>query len=117
MSDEEIAKLPVAEPLYVKPISVEDIREMPDSILDLLYKLRFLDDVAVPYGEYVARFDFVVVDDDIIYHDWSESSKWREKQYLKARRVPESMKCACIPSVIIKNGIVVKNRFGHTSYG
>lgn len=97
-------------------LSVKDIREIPEHTLNFLYTLRLFDDVSVPYEEYVKRFDFVVID-DVIYHDGSESCKQREKQYLEALKTPKSVKIAQIPSVVIKIGLVEKNRFGHTSYG
>jgi len=97
-------------------LSVKDIKEIPRHTLYFLYSLRLFDDASVPYEEYVKRFDFVVID-GVIYHDGSENCKQREKQYLEALKTPESVIKALIPSVVIKIGLVGKNRFGHTSYG
>lgn len=87
---------------------------MPVSIFNLLYQLRLIDDVAVPFEDYIMRFRFVVVD-NIIYHDYSENSKWREKQYLETAKRRKSNTLALIPDVIVKNELVIKNRYGKRS--
>lgn len=90
------------------------ISELPKPIFDLLYSLRLRVHEDVPYEDYIKIFDFVVVD-DVIYHDNSDYSKTKEKRYLEAMKTPGSIKLALLPSVIIKNNYVIKNRYGKTS--
>lgn len=80
--------------------------EVPNDILDLLYNLRFKnEDLSV--SDYAKLYNFIVVD-DVVYStpDASERVKLFEEN--------ESVYffgCS-LPDAIIKNGVVMKNRYG-----
>ncbi|MBP5723373.1 MAG: hypothetical protein J6X18_07350 [Bacteroidales bacterium] len=84
----------------------KSLTEVPNDILDLLYNLRFKnEDLSV--SDYAKLYNFIVVD-DVVYStpDASERVKLfeeNEHSFFFSRSLPDA---------IIKNGVVLKNRYG-----
>lgn len=86
--------------------------ELKPEVLETLYSLRLSEHKDIPYEEYINFFNFIVVD-DVVYCTDDESTEKRVSTYFKAREGNEMhLFSLTLPDVIIKNGSVIKNRYG-----
>lgn len=90
----------------------KDISELKKEVFELLYSLRLKEHMPVSYDNYIKLFNFIVVD-DVVYCTDDESTEKRVSTYFKAREGNEMCFFSLtLPDVIIKNGSVIKNRYG-----
>lgn len=86
--------------------------ELKPEVFETLYSLRLSEHKDIPYEEYINFFNFIVVD-DVVYCTDDESTEKRVNTYFKAREGNEMhLFSLTLPDVIIKNGSVIKNRYG-----
>ena len=86
-----------------------NISELDESVKETLYLLRFSYEKEVPRDEYLRMFGFVVVDDEVYANEGVRTSK-RLEDYLA--NPDNNFVHGALPDAIIKNGVVVKNRYG-----
>ena len=101
---------------------IKDISKLQPDYFKKLYDLRLREDWGVPYEEYIFRFEFIVVEQskciphtEVYYKDTPynlERLKDYENWFNKSK-----FRMACLPDVIICDGRVKKNRYGHDENG
>jgi hypothetical protein len=64
-----------------------------------------------PIDEYLEMFDTIVVE-DCMYHSDSDYGRNIAEEYRKAEENHSDFRMKALPMVIIKDGLVIKNRFG-----
>lgn len=64
-----------------------------------------------PFDEYMEQFDNIVVE-DCMYHSDTPYAQNIAKEYKLAEEEHRELSAMALPMVVIKNGIVVKNRLG-----
>lgn len=89
----------------------KNISELPDGVREKIYSLRLPDDMETPFDEYMEQFDNIVVE-NCMYHSDTLYAQNIVKEYKLAEEKHCKLSAMAFPMVIIKNGIVVKNRFG-----
>lgn len=89
----------------------KNLSELPDEVREKIYSLRLYPDMDTPFDEYMERFDNIVVE-DCMYHSDTPYAQNIVKEYKLAEEEHREFSALAFPMVIIKNGIVVKNRFG-----
>jgi hypothetical protein len=89
------------------------LSELPDEVREKIYSLRFSSDMETPFDEYMEQFDNIVVE-NCMYHSDSDYGRNIAEEYRKAEENHSNFKMMTLPMVVIKNGIVIKNRFGTT---
>ena len=87
------------------------LSELPSSVRAKLYSLRLKEDMNRPIDEYLEMFDTIVVD-DCMYHSDSDYGKNIAEEYRKAEENHSDFKMMALPMVVMKDGLVIKNRFG-----
>lgn len=98
-----------------------DITQTPKEVLDLLYEMRFIHrDYDLQTGTYslhdlfyeevTGAYEFIVAD-NVVY--CKDPNSERVKKYLNEDRTYTK---GMIPDAIIYNGLVLKNRYGMTSF-
>ena len=85
------------------------MEEIPEKVLSLLYFMRLIDDIEVPYDEYVKRYNLIAVDNVIYYTP--DCDDWRVEEYMKTPVYGVARKY--IPDAIYEDGVIIKNRYGH----
>lgn len=89
----------------------KNLSELPDDVREKIYSLRLSDDLETPLDEYMKHFDNIVVE-NCMYHSDTPYSQNIVKWYKLAEEEHHMLPTMSLPMVIIKNGIVIKNRFG-----
>ena len=87
------------------------LSELPQSVRAKLYSLRLKEDMNKPIDEYLEMFDTIVVD-DCMYHSDSDYGRNIAEEYRKAEENHSNFRMMALPMVVIKDGLVIKNRFG-----
>lgn len=87
------------------------LSELPSSVRTKLYSLRLKEDMNRPIDEYLEMFDTIVVD-DCMYHSDSDYGRNIAEEYRKAEENHSNFRMLALPMVVIKGGLVIKNRFG-----
>ncbi len=87
------------------------LSELPSSVRAKLYSLRLKEDMNRPFDEYLKMFDTIVVE-DCMYHSDSDYGRNIAEEYRKAEENHSYFKMMALPMVVMKDGIVIKNRFG-----
>ena len=87
------------------------LSELPSSVRTKLYSLRLKEDMNKPIDEYLEMFDTIVVE-DCMYHSDSDYGRNISEEYRKAEENHSDFKMMVLPMVIMKDGLVIKNRFG-----
>jgi len=87
------------------------LSELPSSVRTKLYSLRLKEDMNKPIDEYLEMFDTIVVD-DCMYHSDSDYGRNIAEEYRKAEENHSNFRMLALPMVVIKDGLVIKNRFG-----
>ena len=88
-----------------------NISELDESVKETLYSLCFDYEKEVPRDEYLRMFSFVVVDEDL-YINGSPHSLNISSYYLELQKNGSQLHANHLPDAIIKNGVVIKNRYG-----
>lgn len=91
----------------------KNLSELPDEVREKIYSLRLPDDMDKPIDEYMEIFDTIVVE-NCMYHSDTLYAQNIVKEYKLAEEKHREFTAMAIPMVVIKNGIVIKNRFGKT---
>ena len=94
-------------------IIVKGIKELPEEVIRSIYWHRLYDDKDVPCNKYMERFLFVVVD-NVVYCSDDTFIQENVQKYLQYMQT-DSLCAVRLPYVVIKNGLILKNRYGHTS--
>lgn len=89
----------------------KNLSELPDGVREKLYSLRLSTDMNTPFDEYMQLFDNIVVE-NCMYHSDTPYAQNIVREYKLAEENHIVFHTMALPMVIIKNGIVVKNRFG-----
>lgn len=87
------------------------LSELPSWVRSKLYSLRLKEDMNKPFDEYLEMFDTIVVE-DCMYHSDSDYGRNIAEEYRKVEEKHSDFKMMALPMVVIKDGLVVKNRFG-----
>lgn len=87
------------------------LSELPSSVRAKLYSLRLKEDMNKPIDEYLEMFDTIVVDDSM-YHSDSDYGRNIAEEYRRAEENHSNFRMMALPMVVIKDGLVIKNRFG-----
>jgi hypothetical protein len=87
------------------------LSELPSSVRAKLYSLRLKEDMNKPIDEYLEMFDTIVVE-DCMYHSDSDYGRNIAEEYRKAEENHSDFKMMALPMVVMKDGLVIKNRFG-----
>lgn len=87
------------------------LSELPSSVRTKLYSLRLKEDMNKPIDEYLEMFDTIVVD-DCMYHSDSDYDRNIAEEYRRAEENHSNFRMMALPMVVIKDGLVIKNRFG-----
>ena len=87
------------------------LSELPSSVRTKLYSLRLKEDMNKPIDEYLEMFDTIVVE-DCMYHSDSDYGRNIAEEYRKAEENHSDFKMMALPMVVMKDGLVIKNRFG-----
>lgn len=85
--------------------------ELPDEVRDKIYSLRLYNESATPIDEYIKQFCVILVD-DCLYHLDDEFSRMIVNDFKKSEENGLRFKRFTLPNAIIKDGCVIKNRFG-----
>lgn len=91
----------------------KNLSELPDEVREKIYSLRLPVDMDEPIDEYMENFDNIVVE-NCMYHSDTLYAQNIVKEYKLAEEKHREFSAMAFPMVVIKNGIVVKNRFGKT---
>lgn len=91
----------------------KNLSELPDEVREKIYSLRLPVDMDVPFDEYMEQFDTIVVE-NCMYHSDTLYAQNIVIEYKLAEEKHREFSAMALPMVIIKNGIVIKNRFGKT---
>ena len=91
----------------------KNLSELPDEVREKIYSLRLSSDMETPFDEYMEQLDNIVVD-DCMYHSDTLYAQNIVKEYKLAEEKHSELYAMSLPMVVIKNGIVIKNRFGKT---
>lgn len=89
----------------------KNLSELPDEVREKIYSLRLSPDMETPFDEYMGQFDNIVVE-NCMYHSDTLYAQNIAKEYKLAEEEHRELSAMAFPMVIIKNGIVIKNRFG-----
>lgn len=89
------------------------LSELPYEVREKIYSLRLSSDMETPFDEYMGQFDNIVVE-DCMYHSDTLYAQNIVKAYKLAEEEHSKFPAMTLPMVVIKNGIVIKNRFGKT---
>lgn len=84
--------------------NVHLMSELPQAVIQKLFELR-----GVPAQQELTTYNLIIVDDDI-YYTPDEYGKKMLREYFERK---DSFHAAAIPHAIIKNGYIVKNRYGY----
>ena len=85
----------------------EMITKVPASVWGLLYRFRLREHEEYSMEEYMKLYSFIVVD-DVVYSTPDASRRVEEFE----RYAGSYFFQRCLPDAIIRDGAVVKNRFG-----
>ena len=96
-------------------MEAKKIDEMPEWAKKYLYSMRLYGQLEIPFDKYIGLYRFVVIDDTVYYDDTEAFCRRMMYFYQNAIRLGSVQKVT-IPNAIIKNGYILKNRYGHTSF-
>ena len=88
----------------------KDFSELPQEIEERIYSLRLYQHRDMSFDDYMFFVDFVVVEDTVYFKNTDDN--WAK--YRDVLAIPEnSYKFGYLPNIIIKDGVVTKNRYGN----
>lgn len=86
--------------------------ELPNEVREKIYKLRLVDDIDTPIEDYIDRYGVVLVEDTLYYAEDEHSIQVMKDFKQREEERPSTMWKLALPSAVIENGYVIKNRFG-----
>lgn len=92
---------------------IKTVKEAPEQSLEQLYSLRFPTHTEMSLEEYVGTFRLILVD-DVMFYTGDLAELWPQLQRLY-RSPKDSLIWRYEADAIIKDGKVLKNRYGYVT--
>lgn len=101
-------------PDFKKIKKYKKMSELPEKIREKFYSLRLPSEKNTPFNEYVKLLNGIVIVEDCLYYEDNDHSKSFLEEIKKNEETfsGHSLKKFHFADIFVKDGIVIKNRFG-----